>query len=143
MPKRERKKKADESGRESRDSSGNGAGSPSGPQSELLDNQQSGAPLAADGRAGTGSPTGRPAGPRTRQGKERSKHNALKHGIFSEVVVLKAESRDAYQSLLKGLQEALLPEGQLEHTLVEKLSAILWRHRRMMVAEGAEIQRSI
>ena len=28
-------------------------------------------------------------GPRTPAGKERSKHNAVKHGIFSKVIVLK------------------------------------------------------
>jgi hypothetical protein len=32
-------------------------------------------------------------GPRTALGKERSKHNALKHGIFSKIVVLEGEPR--------------------------------------------------
>ena len=32
-------------------------------------------------------------GPRTQQGKDRSKHNAVKHGIFSKVVVLKGDHR--------------------------------------------------
>jgi len=94
MRRQKRKKEADKSGQGSSDTSGNAVGSPSGAESELRDNQQSGAPLVTPGTVRTGSPTGRPRGPRTAQGKYRSKHNALKHGIFSEVVVLKAESRD-------------------------------------------------
>jgi hypothetical protein len=36
---------------------------------------------------------GRSTGPRTQLGKQRSKHNARKHGIFSSAVVLEGESR--------------------------------------------------
>jgi len=82
-------------------------------------------------------------GPRTPEGKERSKQNVLKHGIFSKVVVLKGESRAQYESLLKGLWETLQPEGKLEETVVEKLATILWRHRRLLVAEGAEIRKNV
>ncbi len=85
----------------------------------------------------------RAAGPRTELGKQRSSRNATKYGIFSEVVVLKGESRAGYQSLLKGLWEAFQPEGRLEEVLVEKLAMILWRHRRLFVAEGAEIRKNI
>ncbi len=82
-------------------------------------------------------------GPRTTQGKERSKHNALKHGIFSKAVLLKDESRTEYDGLLNGLRENLQPEGTLEEMLVEKLAIDAWRHRRLFIAETAEIQRSI
>jgi hypothetical protein len=84
----------------------------------------------------------RGTGPRTLEGKERSKHNATRHGIFSSVVVLQKEARAEYESLLNSLWEALRPEGGLEELLVEKLAAISWRHRRLLVAEGAEIQRN-
>lgn len=80
------------------------------------------------------------SGPHTALGKERSKHNALKHGIFSKVVVLKDESKADFDSLLDGLREHYQPEGTLEETLVEKVAALLWRQRRLLVAEGAEIQ---
>jgi len=79
-------------------------------------------------------------GPRTREGKNISKHNALRHGIFSEVTVLWGESKDEYESLLEGLTEALQPENELEKLLVEKLAMLSWRHRRLLQAEGAEIQ---
>jgi hypothetical protein len=81
-------------------------------------------------------------GPRSRGGKERSSRNGIKHGIFSEVVVLPGESRDRYQLLLKELQEELQPDGRLEELLVEKLAVLAWRHRRLLIAEGAEIRAS-
>jgi hypothetical protein len=79
-------------------------------------------------------------GPRTPEGIEVSKHNALRHGIFSEVTVLRGESSDEYESLLEGLTEALQPENELEKLLVEKLAMLSWRYRRLLQAEGAEIQ---
>jgi hypothetical protein len=79
-------------------------------------------------------------GPRTQEGKDNSKHNALRHGIFSEVTVLAGESSDEYGSLLEGLTEALQPENELEKLLVEKLAMLSWRYRRLLQAEGAEIQ---
>ncbi len=79
-------------------------------------------------------------GPRTPAGKERSKRNAIRHGIFSDVVVLAGESRREYLSLLKGLRDTLRPEGTFEELLVEKLASNAWRTRRLLAAEGAEIR---
>jgi hypothetical protein len=80
-----------------------------------------------------------PTGPRTRRGKQRSRYNAVKHGIFSEVVLKERESTAQYQSLLNSLVEDFQPEGALEALLVEKLAMVLWRHRRLVQAECAEI----
>jgi len=81
-------------------------------------------------------------GPRTQQGKERSKHNAVKHRIFSKAVVLKGESQAEYDALLNGLRNDRQPVGTLEELLVEKLATLFWRHRRLLIAEGAEIRAS-
>jgi len=78
-------------------------------------------------------------GPRSVQGKERSKLNTLKHGLFSQVVLLKEESRAKYLSLLNGLRDDLQPHGTLEAVLVENLAALFWRKRRLFQAENAEI----
>jgi len=78
-------------------------------------------------------------GPRTAQGKERSKLNALKNGLFSKAVLLKGESRAEYLSLLNGLRDDLRPEGTLEAGLVENLAALFWRKRRLFQAENAEV----
>ena len=82
-------------------------------------------------------------GPRTREGKEKSKKNATKHGIFSSVIVLDGESRSEYQSLLNGLRAAYQPEGTLEEVLVEKLATLLWRTRRLLHAEAGEIAKGV
>jgi hypothetical protein len=79
-------------------------------------------------------------GPRTQHGKERSKHNALTHGIFSKVAVLKSESQAEFDTLLKKLREDRKPHGVLEVLLVDKLAVLFWRFRRFLTAEGAEIQ---
>jgi hypothetical protein len=74
-------------------------------------------------------------GPQTPQGKEQSKRNALKHDIFSKLVVLQGESRAEFASLLGGLREDLRPQGTLEEILVEKMATLLWRYRRFIIAE--------
>ena len=79
-------------------------------------------------------------GPRTAAGKERSKRNAVKHGIFSNVVVLTNESRSEFDSMFRDLRNDLQPNGALEEMLVEKLADLTWRRRRLLIAEGAQIQ---
>ena len=80
-------------------------------------------------------------GPRTQRGKQKSKSNALKHGIFSKVVLLKEEPRAEFDSLLRGLRNDFKPRGTLEGVLVENLATSLWRKRRLLIAEGAEIRK--
>ena len=75
-------------------------------------------------------------GPRTAQGKRKTSQNASKHKIFSQVLLLNGEPRAEFESLRSGLWNHFEPEGMLEGLLVDKLSAILWRHRRLIIAEG-------
>jgi hypothetical protein len=79
-------------------------------------------------------------GPRTQQGKERSKHNAITHGIFSKAVVLKSESQADFDALLNALCEDRRPEGALEEIKVNELASLYWRLRRVWTAENAEIR---
>ena len=74
--------------------------------------------------------------PRTREGKDKSKLNATKYGTFSRAVVLKGESRAEVNALRSGLYNCFQPEGMMEEVLVDKLSAYLWRQRRLIVAEA-------
>ncbi len=87
------------------------------------------------------SPRG-PTGPRTRRGKQRSRYNAIKHGIFSETVLKGCESTAQFRSLLRALQTDRRPEGALEELLVEKLASLFWRSRRFLRAECAEIAKA-
>jgi hypothetical protein len=97
----------------------------------------------ASGNDAAASATSRRAtGPRTGLGKERSKRNATKYGIFSSVAVLSDEARPAFNTMLSGLREHFRPEGAIEHLLVDKLATYYWRHRRVLVAEEAEIRKA-
>ena len=80
------------------------------------------------------------SGPRTHNGKQQSRFNAMKDGIFSAVVVLPGESQSEYKSLVKGLRDAWQPVGRHEEVLVETLAITCWRRRRCLIAEGAEIR---
>lgn len=79
-------------------------------------------------------------GPRTANGKAITSKNALKHGIFSNAILLKSESRSEYDSLLNGLHEYFKPVGMFEEVLVEKLAVLIWRYRRLVNTETSEIQ---
>jgi hypothetical protein len=57
-------------------------------------------------------------------------------------MVLETESRAEYEAVLTGLRETLQPEGALEELSVEKLATIVWRQRRLLLAEGAEIRKN-
>jgi hypothetical protein len=50
----------------------------------------------------------RSTGPRTQSGKDRSKQNSFKHGIFSKEVVLKSESQADFCVLLITLNDYFL-----------------------------------
>jgi hypothetical protein len=78
-------------------------------------------------------------GPRTTQGKNRSRLNAIKHGLYFKAVLLEGESEADYLSLLGGLQDYYWPEGQMESAEVENVAVLLWRKRRFFQAENAVI----
>jgi len=54
---------------------------------------------------------------------------------------IKDELRAEFDSLLRGLRNDFQREGTLEGVLVENLATGLWRKRRLLIAEGAEIRK--
>jgi len=115
-------------------SSGNGSGSANAKESPTLVIERSVSCAKGGSKA---------SGPRTEQGKRRSSRNATKHGVYSEVLILRGESKAQYRVLLAGLHEALQPEGALEELLVEKLATTAWRQRRLLLAESAEVGKNM
>ncbi len=69
--------------------------------------------------------------------------NALTHGILSKHVVLPHEDKTEFSELLTALRAEHQPAGMTEQHLVEELAAILWRKRRVLLAEGAAINRNL
>jgi hypothetical protein len=69
--------------------------------------------------------------------------NAMKHGVLSRHVVLPHEDRAEFDELLSALIVEHQPGGATELHLVEELAGILWRKRRVLMAEGASINRNL
>lgn len=70
---------------------------------------------------------------------EPVRFNAMKHGILSQLVVLAHENHAEFSDLQAALIEEHRPAGMTELHLVEELAAIIWRKRRVLLAEGARI----
>ena len=68
-----------------------------------------------------------------------TRFNALKHGVLARLVVLPHEEAGEFADLLAALVEEHRPTGATEAHLVAELAAIMWRQRRVLLAEGAAI----
>ena len=86
-------------------------------------------------------------GPTTNEGKQTSSRNAVKHGLYSEQIVIRTanliESEDEYNDLIESLYDELKPKTAMQECLVKKIAACLWRSRRAIAAETAHITRQI
>jgi hypothetical protein len=66
-----------------------------------------------------------------------TRFNAMQHGVLSRYTVLPWEDRGEYQALLDALVAEHAPLGPTEEHLVEELAGIVWRKRRLRLAEAA------
>jgi len=73
----------------------------------------------------------------TSVGTEVTRFNALKHGVLSRYTVLPWEDADEYRGLVAALADEHQPQGPTEEHLVEELAGVLWRKRRLRLAEAA------
>jgi hypothetical protein len=84
----------------------------------------------------------RSSGPKTDRGKQRTKLNATKHGIFSRHIVVEGENRLEFESLLQSLLNCFQPQSIVEDFFVEKLAHDFWRYRRFTQVEQSECEQS-
>ena len=70
-------------------------------------------------------------------GTEITRFNALRHGVLSHYTVLPWENPDEYHTLVEALVAEHGPQGPTEEHLVEELAGIMWRKRRLRLAEAA------
>src|SRR5437667_5090211 len=81
-------------------------------------------------------------GPTTAEGKQRSRCNAVRHGLTAETVIGALEDAEDY----KGFEAAIIADcdaqSAVERELVLRLASLLWRLRRATTMETAlfEIQ---
>lgn len=69
-----------------------------------------------------------------------SRYNAVKHGVLSKEVVLDWESQEDYNSLVADFEAEYQPQGITETYLVTELAQIIWRKRRLRMAEKTIIK---
>src|SRR5215207_11418517 len=72
-----------------------------------------------------------------------TRFNALKHGVLSHDTVLSWENESEYCTLLDALVSEYRPQGPTEAHLVEELAGIIWRKRRLRLAEAAAHRRGL
>lgn len=86
-------------------------------------------------------------GVKTPEGKEIVKYNALKHGLLAKEAVITVgdgtENPEEFNALLEDLKTQLKPEGVLEETLTEKITAAYWRLRRAYRYEVGLIRKEL
>src|SRR5215217_9151486 len=70
-------------------------------------------------------------GPKTPDGKAAVRLNALRHGLLSREVLLPGEDEEALRELGERLRAELQPVGELENLLVDRITSLLWRLRRL------------
>jgi hypothetical protein len=76
-------------------------------------------------------------GPTTPEGKERSRCNALRHGLTAETVITALEDADDYQAFEAAVTSDYDVETAVERELVLRLASVLWRLRRATGIETA------
>jgi hypothetical protein len=78
-------------------------------------------------------------GPRTEEGKSRSRFNALMHGITASFTVLPNENAGAYEARLHGFMTDFQPRSAFEHYLTERAVKESWISDRAMRAHTAHL----
>src|SRR3954447_26478715 len=75
-------------------------------------------------------------GPRTSEGIEAVRLNALRHGLRSLQTVIPGEDPEAWEAHRAGIVEDLKPAGAVELALAEQIAAKLWRLGRVVRHEA-------
>ncbi|GAB2178314.1 hypothetical protein [Dongia sp. agr-C8] len=81
--------------------------------------------------------------PAPSESTEVTRFNALRHGILSRYTILPWEDAAEYTALLAALVAEHAPVGPTEEHLVEELAGVLWRKRRLRLAESALHRRGL
>ena len=76
-------------------------------------------------------------GPTTQEGKERSRCNALRHGLTAETIISALENAEDYQAFEAAVTADYDAETAVERELVLRLASVLWRLRRATGIETA------
>ena len=79
--------------------------------------------------------TNHSTGPRTPEGKQRSRLNALRHGLTGQTVVIHAEDRVAHDKFCRNFFDDFQPKTAMERQLVQTVADCSWRLNRLRAME--------
>ena len=85
----------------------------------------------------------RSCGPRTAEGKSRSRGNALKHGLTGEGVVLPNEDAAEVERRLAAFEDELNPSGEVGRSLVRRAALMSVRMDRCVSQETAALSERV
>jgi hypothetical protein len=74
-------------------------------------------------------------GPKSEDGKEQSRRNALRHGFTAETVIEPLEQVEEYWAFEQAIVSEYLPQTPVEQELVHRLASLFWRLRRATAIE--------
>ena len=75
-------------------------------------------------------------GPRTLNGKRKSRRNAVRHGLTAETVIDVIEEAADYEALAAAINADFRPATNFELELIARLISLLWRLRRATAIES-------
>jgi hypothetical protein len=77
----------------------------------------------------------RSTGPKSLEGKQISRRNALRHGLTAETVIAGLEDTEDYRGFEAAIISDYHAETAVERELVLRLASLLWRLRRIIAIE--------
>jgi hypothetical protein len=81
----------------------------------------------------------RSKGPKTEEGKARSRFNALRHGLAANTVCLTKQERPIFEAMVAAYNERFRPADTVEEDLIEQMCVAKWRQRRCWSMETAAL----
>src|SRR5262245_16839141 len=82
-------------------------------------------------------------GPRSAEGKSRSKFNALKHGMTAASPVLPGEDPEAFRARIDAWKVDLKPQNTVEDDLIERAARVSWQLDRVERTHTARLAENI
>jgi hypothetical protein len=79
-------------------------------------------------------------GPKTEKGKQKSRRNAIRHGLTAETVVGILEKAEDYERFEDAICADYNPRSGVERELVTRLASLFWRLRRATAIETGLLQ---
>ena len=76
-------------------------------------------------------------GPKSPEGKQRSRINAFRHGLTGQICVLTAEDSEAFARHCRGIHDSLHPRGPLETDITQSIADDRWRLARAKALENS------